>query len=127
MSNIEILWKQYDQHITTYKFYLEMLVKLLTMYFAVSGAMLSFYFTKTGIPDAKLALYLPWLMSVGLFIFFSIGAYLSTITRDDVFSIRDQLGLQVSPELGVLTILLGIFSVVTLLCCVGLSYVLWGR
>lgn len=89
MSNIESLWKKYDQHITTYKFYLDMLVKLVTMYLAVSGAMLSFYFTKTEIPDAKLALYLPWLMSVGLFILFSIGAYLSTITRDDVFSIRD--------------------------------------
>jgi hypothetical protein len=125
MSEIEILWKQYDQHITTYKFYLDMLIKLMTMYFAVSGAMLSFYFTKTEIESAKLALYLPWLMSVGLFIFFSVGAYLSTITREDVFSIRDQLELEVSPELGVLTMLLGIFSIVTLLCGVGLGYVLW--
>ena len=124
MSEIEILWKQYDQHITTYKFYLDMLIKLMTMYFAVSGAMLSFYFTKTEIESAKLALYLPWLMSVGLFIFFSVGAYLSTITREDVFSIRDQLELEVSPELGVLTMLLGIFSIVTLLCGVGLGYVL---
>jgi len=125
MSEIEILWKQYDQHITTYKFYLDMLIKLMTMYFAVSGAMLSFYFTKTEIESAKLALYLPWLMSVGLFIFFSVGAYLSTITREDVFSIRDQLELEVSPELGVLTMLLGIFSIVTLLCGIGLGYVLW--
>ena len=97
----------------------------MTMYFAVSGAMLSFYFTKTDIASAKLALYLPWLMSVGLFIFFSIGTYLSTITREDVFSIRDQLELEVSPELGVLTMLLGIFSVITLLCGIGLGYVLW--
>jgi hypothetical protein len=95
------------------------------MYFAVSGAMLSFYFTKTEILSAKLALYLPWLMSVGLFIFFSISAYLSTITREDVFDIRDKLELDVSPELGVLTFLLVIFSVITLLCGVGLSYVLW--
>ncbi len=125
MNETEIVWKQYDQHITKYKFYLDMLIKLMTMHFAVSGAMLSFYFTKTEIPDAKLALYLPWLMSVGLFVFFSVGAYLSTITREDVFNIRDQLGLEVSPELGVLTMLLGIFSVITLLCAVGLGYVLW--
>ncbi len=46
MNETEIVWKQYDQHITTYKFYLDMLVKLMTMHFAVSGAMLSFYFTK---------------------------------------------------------------------------------
>lgn len=127
MSENEVLWKQYDQHVTTYKFYLDILVKLMTMYFAVSGAMLSFYFTKTEIPEAKLALYLPWLMSIGLFIFFSVGAYLSTVTREDVFSIRDKLGLEVSPELGVLTMLLVIFSAITLLCGVGLSYVLWCR
>jgi len=110
MENSEKLWKQYDQHIVTYKFYLEILVKLMTMYFAVSGAMLSFYFTKTDVATAKLALYLPWLMSFGLFIFFSVGAYLSTITREDLFNLRDQLDLDVSPELGVLTMLLIIFQ-----------------
>jgi hypothetical protein len=125
MDNSEKLWKQYDQHIVSYKFYLEILVKLMTMYFAVSGAMLSFYFTKVDISTAKLALYLPWLMSVGLFIFFSIGAYLSTITRKDVFNLRDQLELAVSPELGVLTMLLVIFAIITLSCGAGLSYVLW--
>ncbi len=125
MDNSEKLWKQYDQHISTYKFYLEILVKIMTMYFAVTGAMLSFYFTKAGIPTAKLALYLPWLMSIGLCIFFSVGAYLSTITREDVFNLRDQLELEVSPELGVLTMLLVIFAVITLAGIVGLSYVLW--
>ena len=29
MEYSEKLWKQYDQHIATYKFYLEMLVKLM--------------------------------------------------------------------------------------------------
>lgn len=125
MNNTEKLWKQYDQHISTYKFYLEILVKIMTMFFAVSGAMLSFYFTRTDIPTAKYALYLPFLMSTGLFLFFVIGAVLSTVTRNDVFSLRDQLGLEVSPELGVLTLLLIIFSVITLVCAVGLGYVLW--
>lgn len=82
MSENEILWKQYDQHINTYKFYLDMLIKIMTMYFAVSGAMLSFYFTKTEIPDAKLALYLPWLMSIGLFIFsLWVHIYLLSLAR----------------------------------------------
>jgi len=125
MNNTEKLWKQYEQHIATYKFYLEMLVKLMTMYFAVSGAMLSFYFTKTDISTAKFALYLPLFMSGGLFVFFTLGAYLSTITRTDVFKLRDKLDLDVSPELGVLTILLVIFSIVTLASGSGIGYVLW--
>jgi hypothetical protein len=125
MEHTEKLWKQYEQHINTYKFYLEVLVKIMTMYFAVTGAMLSFYFTKTDVPTAKLALYLPLIMSAGLFIFFSLGAYLSTITRSDVFNLRDKLELEVSPELGVLTLLLIIFSIVTLSCTIGLGLVLW--
>lgn len=125
MEHHEKLWKQYEQHIATYKFYLEVVIKLMTMFFAVSGAMLSFYFTKTEIPSSKLALYLPLIMSVGLLIFFSLGTYLSTITRKDVFNLRDQLELDVSPELGVLTFLLIIFSVITFVCTGGLGYVLW--
>jgi len=125
MNNTEKLWKQYEQHISTYKFYLEILVKIMTMFFAVSGAMLSFYFTRTDIPTAKYALYLPFFMSVGLFLFFVIGSVLSTVTRNDVFNLRDKLELDVSPELGVLTLLLIIFSAITLVCSVGLGYVLW--
>ena len=125
MEHTEKLWKQYEQHINTYKFYLEVLVKIMTMFFAVTGAMLSFYFTKTEIQTAKLALYLPLIMSAGLFVVFSLGAYLSTITRSDVFKLRRQLELEVSPELGVLTLLLIVFSIVTLSCTISLGYVLW--
>ena len=125
MEQSEKLWKQYEQHISTYKFYLEILVKIMTMFFAVSGAMLSFYFTKTDISTAKYALYLPLIMSVCLTFFFGVGAFFSTVTREDVFNLRDQLELEVSPELGILTLLLGIFAVVTLSCSIGLGYVLW--
>jgi len=125
MEHSDKLWKQYDQHIATYKFHLEMLIKLMTMFFAVTGAMVSFYFTKTEIPTAKFSLYLPLIMSLGLFAFFAVGAYLSTITRQDVFDLRDKLELEVSPELGVLTLLLIIFSIITLISFVGLGYILW--
>jgi len=125
MNKEDVLWKQYEQHIHTYKFYLEIVVKLAGFYFVVTGAILSFYFSNTHIVSAKYALYLPWLMTLGLFIFFSIGAIISTVTRKDVFELRDKLELDVAPELGVLTLLLAIFSVVLLACLVGISYVLW--
>ncbi len=121
----ETLWKQYQQHIDTYKFYLSITVKIMGLYFAVTGAMLSFYFTNSTIESAKLALYLPWIMSVGLFLLFAAGVYLNSITRKDVFNIRDKLNLQVSPELGVLTLLLIIFSIVLFVCIIGISYVIW--
>jgi hypothetical protein len=125
MDKSEIAWRQYQQHIDTYKFYLELVVKIIGLYFAVSGAMLSFYFANTDSEHAKLALYLPWLIGVGLTILFSIGAWLSTVTRDDIFDLGEKLELEVVPETGVLTLLLAIFSFVFIACVVGISYVLW--
>jgi hypothetical protein len=125
MDQSEVDWRQYQQHIDTYKFYIEMAVKIVGLYFAVSGAMLSFYFANADSEQAKSALYLPWLIGAGLAIFFTTGAVLSVVTRDDVFKLREKLGLEVAPETGVLTLLLGIFSVVLVVCVIGLSYVLW--
>lgn len=125
MDQSEINWRQYQLHIDTYKFYLEIVVKIIGLYFAVSGAMLSFYFANTESDHAKLALYLPWLIGIGLAIFFSIGAWLSIVTRDDIFELSEELGLRVAPETGVLALLLVIFSVVLIACVVGISYVLW--
>jgi hypothetical protein len=65
-------------------------------------------------------------MAMGLFIFFAMGAALSTVSRNDVFNIRDKLKLQVSPDLVFLTYLLAIFSLSMLACIIGLSYILWG-
>lgn len=125
MDHREILWRQYQQHIDTYKFYLEIVIKLVGFYFAISGAMLSFYFSNAANESAKYSLYLPFFMGLGLLIFFVIGAVLSLVTRKDVFAIRDQLELKVSPETGVLTLLLVIFSVVLALSIGGIGYVLW--
>jgi hypothetical protein len=125
MEHTENLWKQYIQHIDTYKFYIDIVVKLIGFYFAVSGAMLSFYFTNTDIPSAKFSLYLPFIMGSGLLMLFSIGAWLSLVTREDVFDLAGQIGFKVAPETGVLTLLLGIFSVVLLTCLIGLGVVLW--
>lgn len=124
MDHREVLWRQYHQHIDTYKFYLEIVIKLVGFYFAISGAMLSFYFSNAANESAKYALFLPFCMGLGLFMFFVIGAVLSLVTRRDVFEIRDELGLKVSPETGVLTLLLVIFSAVLALSVGGIGYVL---
>jgi hypothetical protein len=121
----ELLWRQYQQHVDTYKFYLDLVVKLMSLYFAISGAIVSYFATNAKSPHAELALYLPLVMGIGLFIFFAIGASLSWVTRNDVFEIRNKLALDVSPELGVLSVLLIIFSTVLLVCICGLAYVLF--
>jgi hypothetical protein len=97
----------------------------MSLYFAISGAIVSYFATNATNPHAELALYLPLVMGIGLFMFFAIGAPLSWVTRKDVFAIRDKLALDVSPELGVLSLLLLIFSIVLLACIGGLAYVLF--
>ncbi len=124
-DNKEILWRQYQQHIDTYKFYLDIVVKIMGFYFAISGAIISFYASNTTLENIKLALYLPFITGIGLFTIFCIGAVLSLVTRKDVFEIRDTLGLKVAPETGVLTLLLVVFAIVILTCVLGLAHVLW--
>jgi hypothetical protein len=54
----EIRWRQYQQHIDTYKFYLDLVVKLMGFYFAISGAIVSYYSTHAASEHAELSLYL---------------------------------------------------------------------
>ena len=39
----DVLWKQYELHVTLYKSHMELVVKLMTFYYAVTGAIVSFY------------------------------------------------------------------------------------
>ncbi|MFP3341867.1 hypothetical protein R0J87_05065 [Halomonas sp. SIMBA_159] len=121
----ELLWRQYQQHIDTYKFYLETTVKLMSLYFVVSGAIVSYYATNSETTNALLALFLLLVMGGALCIFFTICAVQSLTTRKDVFEIRDMLALRVAPETGVLTMLLTVFSLVLLVCSCALAYVVW--
>ena len=127
MDASELLWRQYSQSIDLYKFYMELVVKFNVFYYAVTGAILSFFFAHPGIGDAKYALLLPIIMSVAFASFFIYGAVLMRVTRADVFAIRDKLGLAVAPDVGVLCVLLYIFSVVFIVVAVGCSYLVWLR
>jgi hypothetical protein len=127
MDAPELLWRQYSQSVDLYKFYMDLAVKFNVFYYAVTGAILSFYFAHPGIPDAKYALLLPIIMSAAFAAFFVYGAFLMRVTRADVFAIRDRLGLEVAPDVGVLSVLLYIFSVVFAVVAVGCIYLVWFR
>ena len=108
----ELLWRQYAQHIDLYKFYFEVTIKLTAFHYAITGAILSYYFTQPPDSMVRWALLLPVVLSSGLGFIFWRGASLLEITREDVFSLRDQLRLEVSPEFAVLVLLLKLFSAI---------------
>lgn len=102
----DLLWKQYQLHVDLYKHYLELVLKFNVFYYAATGAILSFFFSKTGVGLIKYSLLFPIMMSVAFGILFIYGAFTLRITRQDVFDIRDKLGLETAPEFNVLKWLL---------------------
>lgn len=102
----EFLWRQYQINIDLYKHYLELTLKFNVFYYAVTGAILSFYFSQSDINLIRFALLLPIVMSIGFGIFFFYGAKLMAIVRVELFEIRDALEFYSAPDVNVLSFLL---------------------
>ena len=69
MDARELLWKQYNLNVGLYRGYLELVVKMNVFYYAVTGAILSYYFAHAAEPLVKWSLLLPLAMSLALHIF----------------------------------------------------------
>ena len=46
----ELLWRQYQLHVDLYKHYLDMTLKFNTFYYAITGGIVSFYFSRADLP-----------------------------------------------------------------------------
>jgi len=123
--NNDILWKQYSLYIDLYRYYMDLSIKVNLFYYGITGAILSFYFTHTNTPLVKLSLCLPILMSLVFSGIFFYGANLMPILSQDVFDIRDQLGLATAPDIGILTIVLRAFACLLLVVAISLGVLIW--
>lgn len=123
----ETLWRRFEMHVDLYKFYLDGVIKLNTFHYAITGAILSFYFTRPDVPLAKWSLALPCGMSVGFTFIFCFGLRSLVTSRNDLLSIRDQLGLGTAPEFRVLGVLIGICAVIHSVTAVALFALLLFR
>ena len=110
MEKAEAFWRQYSMQVDLYKHYLKILIEFNVFYYAITGAILSYYLTHASAPLIKYSLLLPLAMSVLFTGFFIYGAILMNITRHEIFQIRDQLGFESAPDLQVLSLLLRIFA-----------------
>jgi hypothetical protein len=118
----ELLWKQYALHVDLYKFYLDLTIKANVFYYAVTGAILSYYFQGASDGVARYALWLPIVMSFGLGGIFLYGTKLLAVVRKDVFYIRDKLGLETAPEFMLLTVFLWVTGLIMFLVGVALLW-----
>jgi hypothetical protein len=127
MNDRELLWKQYELNINLTRSYLELALKLNLFYYAITGAILSFYFTHPEEPLIRFSLALPVLMSVAFSGLFVYGAWISRYTRDEIFRIRDSLRLQVAPEVRVLAVFLYILAAIFFFVAVALAWMILCR
>jgi hypothetical protein len=77
----DLLWKQYCLHVDLYKFYLEIAIKVNVFYYAITGGILSFYFSNPKEQFAKYALVLPAIMSAAFGMLFLVGSALILLIR----------------------------------------------
>jgi len=124
MEDRELLWRQYNQAVELYKYYLDMVIKLNVFFYAVTGAILSFVVANLKDPNYKLAAILPLTMSIGFSLVSFYGAALVPALRREIFACRDSLGLKTAPEVHVLTVLLTIFGVIFLAVAAGCIVIL---
>ena len=115
----EMLWREYQMSVDLYKFYLELVTKMLVWYYAITGGILSFYFTDKTLPFARWALLLPTGVSVALVLLFVWGARQWQPVRDNALEVAQQLNLM-DFELSALGMLLR-GSAVLLGCTAGVT------
>lgn len=120
------LWKQYEINVDLFKHYLKLTLEVNVFYYAITGAIVSYYFAHKAESAVRYALGLPILMSVMLSIFFIWGSSINRKSREEMFRVRDALGLRVAPDFSVLTWILRIFSVLMLTVAATLSGLMFG-
>lgn len=118
MPTNTIEWKDFELSIELHKSYLDFAIKLNLFYYAITGAILSFHFSKESPSVSALALLLPIAFSLALGGFFLYGAKLALNLRANIKLRAHQLGLRVYPEGIVLVLVCAIFG--TIMIGVGL-------
>lgn len=121
-TDTDLLWKQYALQVDLYKFYLDLAVKVNVFYYAITGSILACYFKGTTDSVTRHGLLLPIAFSIGLGTLFSYGASQLLVVREEVFSIRDDLGLETAPEMMVLIVFLKVIGLVLLLSGLALTW-----
>jgi hypothetical protein len=121
----ELLWQHYEMLINLYKHYLDITLKFNAFYYAITGAILSYYFAQANNPMMRWSLLFPIFMSLAFALFFFYAASLHANARQEVIRVAQLLGLQAWPDVGVLNKLLVMFAVLCLLVAVVIGYLFY--
>ena len=108
----DVLIEHYKINADLYKNYLDLLIKFNISFYAITGAILSFYFYKPEIGVIKYSLLFPFFMSFIFGCFFIYASKLVKFSSDDIGKTCNALGLDTFPEFSVLSVLLKLFAAI---------------
>ena len=117
-----LLWERYKHEVDLHRSYLDLAIKLNIFNYAVTGAIVSFYFLHIeGEPLVRYSLILPFLMSGGLAIFFFRSALAARYSQENIHKLADDLKFDVgSMVAAVLEFLLWVFFSTLVIVAIGL-------
>jgi hypothetical protein len=88
------LWRQYDQLVDLYRYYLELVLKTASAFWLIVGGILAFAFANSDQPDARWALVVPVVMSVSLLVMTLWVRPMSRELCDAIEELADELGVR---------------------------------
>lgn len=109
-------WEEYKINIDLYKHYYEMVIKFNIFYYAITGAILSFYFANTQYDLIRYSLVLPFLMSFIFSFYFFYAACRARNFKIHLLELgQKDLGIKSVPEINILKYALKIFGVLQII------------
>ena len=116
----ELLWRQYALSVELFKHYMKLAIEFNVFYYAITGAILSYYFAHQSEPVVRYALVFPALLSSLFGGFFFYASRLVPALDQEVRRIRDALNLSTVPDLRILGIVLKLFAILMFIVAVAL-------
>ena len=107
----EDIWKQYQIDIDMYKHYMDMMLKFNISFYAITGAIISFYFSRKDIPMIKYSLLFPIIMSILYAVYFGYCIPLTENSRQHIFDLCKKLEFSYGQEFNVLKVWLYIMVI----------------
>jgi hypothetical protein len=121
MEEKDFLWKQIEKDIELYKFYLELLLKSAVFVFAITGGIVSYFFSNEGKPLMTLSLFIPILMNLGFFLICLFSHKFAVVLKKEHYRLCKTAGIMVPYEMSPLPNMLSLFSVLYGIVVVGIG------
>lgn len=124
MDDQDLLWKRYELSVSNYTKYLDFVLRLNLFYYGITGAIVSFYFSKSSNNEIiEYSLLLPIIFSFGLFLLGCFGSKALTVSKDEIDWLVEQLSLNYYVRIDGLIYLVRASAFFSILTMISLLYV----